>query len=305
MTPASPEQGMLPSPCVGICRLDNATGWCLGCARDTNELASWRTLSPVEQARIWADLPRRKIILGLGFRLLPWSGEVLMTALIDLARQPNIDWSIGVYGAVAEFVTRNATIPEIEIGDDRLILRTSGGSLRLRPPPGTRMFELVDAVGKVQRRVLALHHSRLRAVPASGVTELGADAEAIGPAHKTERLFDLGVTRSIIRFCVRTGETSLIAALQRANGLDALDPNIGLVPALLASSLDRVVISPIGRIEVFGPIVRSDREGPHTHLLPKLLASGNEMEPGFALPEGYAAGASMFSVAGTASARVC
>ena len=116
MTPASPEQGMLPSPCVGICRLDNATGWCLGCARDTNELASWRTLSPVDQARIWADLPRRKIILGLGFRLLPWSGEVLMTALIDLARQPNIDWSIGVYGAVAEFVTSNATIPEIEIG---------------------------------------------------------------------------------------------------------------------------------------------------------------------------------------------
>jgi len=45
MTPVSPEQGMLPSPCVGICRLDNATGWCLGCARDTNELASWRTLS--------------------------------------------------------------------------------------------------------------------------------------------------------------------------------------------------------------------------------------------------------------------
>jgi predicted Fe-S protein YdhL (DUF1289 family) len=305
MTPVSPEQGMLPSPCVGICRLDDATGWCLGCARDTNELASWRTLSPVEQARIWADLPRRKIILGLSFRLLPWSGEVLMTALIDLARQPNIDWSIGVYGAVAEFVTRNATIPEIEIGDDRLILRTSGGSLRLRPPPGTRMFELVDAVGKVQRRVLALHHSRLRAVPASGVAELGADAEAIGPAHKTERLFDLGVTRSIIRFCVRTGETSLIAALQRANGLDALDPNIGLVPALLASSPDRVVISPIGRIEVFGPIVRSDRGGPHTHLLPKLLACGNELKPGFALPEGYAAGASMFSVAGTASARVC
>jgi len=44
MTLAPPEQGMLPSPCVGICRLDDATGWCLGCARDTNELASWREL---------------------------------------------------------------------------------------------------------------------------------------------------------------------------------------------------------------------------------------------------------------------
>lgn len=119
---------MLALPCVGICRLDNATGWCLGCARDTNELASWRTLSPVEQARIWADLPRRKIILGLGFRLLSWSGEVLMAALIDLGRQPNIGWSIGVYGAVAEFAARNATIPEIEIGDEGLVLRTSGAA---------------------------------------------------------------------------------------------------------------------------------------------------------------------------------
>jgi len=286
---------MLPSPCVGICRLDNVTGWCLGCARDRNELAGWRAFSPVEQARVWADLPRRKIILGLGFRLRSWSGEVLMAALIDLARQPNIGWSIGVYGAVAEFVTRNASIPEIEIGGDGgLILRTPGGSLRLRPPPGTRMFELVGAARKLERRVLALHRSRLRAMPASGVTELGADEEAIGPAHRTERLFDLAVTRSMIRFCVRTGEASLIAALQRANGLDALDPAIGLVPALLASSPDRVVISPIGRIEVFGPIVRSDRGEPHTHLLPKLLACGNEIESGFALPDGYAAGVSIF-----------
>ena len=60
MTPAPPEHGMLPSPCVGICRLDNVTGWCLGCARDRNELAGWRAFSPVEQARVWADLPRRK-----------------------------------------------------------------------------------------------------------------------------------------------------------------------------------------------------------------------------------------------------
>jgi hypothetical protein len=274
--------------------LDKVTGWCLGCARDTNELASWRTLSPAEQAHIWADLPRRKIILGLRFRLLSWSGEVLTAALIDLAWQPNIGWSIGVYGAVAEFVTRNAMIPQIEIGDDGLILRTSGGSLRLRPTPGTRMFELVGAAGKLERRVLALHRLRLRAVPAMGVTELGADEEAIGPAHRTELLFDLGVTRSTIRFCVRTREASLITALRRADGLDALDPAIGLVPALLDSSPDRVVISPIGRIEVYGPIVRTDRGGPHAHLLPKLLAFGNELEPGFALPEGYAVGASIF-----------
>jgi len=65
VTSAPLAQGMLSSPCVGICRLDEATGWCLGCARDANELASWRALSPAEQARIWADLPRRKTVLVL------------------------------------------------------------------------------------------------------------------------------------------------------------------------------------------------------------------------------------------------
>ena len=61
---------------------------------DARELASWRELTAPEQARIWADLPCRKTILGLRFRLLPWSGEVLMAALIDLARQPNLGWSV-------------------------------------------------------------------------------------------------------------------------------------------------------------------------------------------------------------------
>ena len=178
MTLAPPEQGMLPSPCVGICRLDNATGWCLGCARDTKELASWRTLSPAEQTDIWADLPRRKAILGLSFRLLPWSGEVLLAALVDLARQPNTGWSIGVYGAVAEFVTRSATIPEIEIGDDRLILRTTGGALRLCPPPACSSWS-----ARRERSNGACWHSTVRdcrqcrqgALPSWAVTRTRSD----------------------------------------------------------------------------------------------------------------------------------
>jgi predicted Fe-S protein YdhL (DUF1289 family) len=295
MTPALPEQGILPSPCVGICRLDDTTGWCLGCARDAEELGRWRDLSLYEQARIWADLPRRKAILGLSFRLLPWSGATLLAELIHCAGEPKLGWSIGVQGAVAEFATRDDTLPEIEIRDEQLILRTSGGALRLRPPAATRMFELVGASRRVERLVLALHRARLREMPAIGVTELGADQDAIEPGHRNGHLFDLGVTGSIIRFCVRTSESALVAALRQASGCDPFDPAIGLVATLLANSPDRVVISPIGRIEVFGPILHRDREGPHTHLLPEQLAYRHEPESGFALPEGYTAGVSIFA----------
>ena len=180
-------------------------------------------------------------ILGLSFRLLPWSGAVLFSELIRLAREPKTGWSIGVYGAVAELTSLNHATPTTEVGEESLVLRTSGGALRISPPAGTRMFELVGATRNVERRVLALHRSRLRGIPAVGVTELGADEDAIEPTHNADRLFDLGVTRSVVRFCVRTGEPPLVAALRQANGLDPLDLTNGLVPVLLANSPDRIL----------------------------------------------------------------
>src|SRR5277367_3691644 len=49
---------------------------------------------------------------------------------------------------VAEFATKNDAIPMIEVGEESLVLLTAGGALRLRPPAGTRMFELVGALGR-------------------------------------------------------------------------------------------------------------------------------------------------------------
>ena len=79
----------------------------------------------------------------------------------------------------------------------------------------------------------------------------------------------------------------------RIAGADALGPAAGLLPHLLAASPDRVVSSPVGRIEVSGPIQRAVPSGPHTHLLPDLLAQERLLEPGFALPEGYVACATL------------
>lgn len=36
----------VPSPCIGICVLDPATGWCKGCFRTINEIADWTRLGP-------------------------------------------------------------------------------------------------------------------------------------------------------------------------------------------------------------------------------------------------------------------
>ena len=51
---------MSESPCVKICRIDAQTGFCIGCARTTAEIAGWSAASEEERKRILAALPARR-----------------------------------------------------------------------------------------------------------------------------------------------------------------------------------------------------------------------------------------------------
>ncbi|WDD95549.1 DUF1289 domain-containing protein [Burkholderia sp. FERM BP-3421] len=50
----------VPSPCTGICRLDAATGWCEGCHRTRDEIASWRKLDDEGRRAVLARLDARR-----------------------------------------------------------------------------------------------------------------------------------------------------------------------------------------------------------------------------------------------------
>ena len=45
------------SPCINICRMHAATGWCEGCARTIDEIAE------AARQRVWALLPARQAVL--------------------------------------------------------------------------------------------------------------------------------------------------------------------------------------------------------------------------------------------------
>jgi predicted Fe-S protein YdhL (DUF1289 family) len=51
--------GTVPSPCVSICQMDAASGWCLGCARTIDEIAAWGMLDDDAKRAVWAQLPSR------------------------------------------------------------------------------------------------------------------------------------------------------------------------------------------------------------------------------------------------------
>jgi predicted Fe-S protein YdhL (DUF1289 family) len=48
------------SPCISICRIDPATGWCLGCKRTLDEIADWPILSVRRQREVLWQLKQRE-----------------------------------------------------------------------------------------------------------------------------------------------------------------------------------------------------------------------------------------------------
>lgn len=50
---------IVPSPCVDICVMDDATGWCEGCGRTLAEIARWGSTDKADRDAVMAQLPAR------------------------------------------------------------------------------------------------------------------------------------------------------------------------------------------------------------------------------------------------------
>lgn len=49
--PATPEPAV-PSPCINICRMDEASGYCEGCWRSLDEIALWSQLDDADKRSV-------------------------------------------------------------------------------------------------------------------------------------------------------------------------------------------------------------------------------------------------------------
>jgi predicted Fe-S protein YdhL (DUF1289 family) len=94
---------MTPSPCIGFCQIDLATGLCLGCARTRSEIEGWAQMRSVERDAVWTELPQRRVGLGMFFHLLPGTVADLRAFVLETLRYSGGTWVSGVFGAVAEF----------------------------------------------------------------------------------------------------------------------------------------------------------------------------------------------------------
>jgi hypothetical protein len=214
--------------------------------------------------------------------------DALLTQALDDYRH---GWSIGTFGAIGEFVreeaepvhrTRNGTVQEIV---------TARGGMRISPNGDIRViaFDTLSGDGETWNQAVAFCLPR----PASGAPQaarrLGPDTEALRPEDREAILFDMGVAAGLVKMCVRTRHAELIAALDAMEGKSPLGPDGGkAVGLILTTSPHRVMLSPIARLEVYVPIPAPGGEsplGPHTHMLPKLIASGRTHAGNAPIPE--------------------
>lgn len=216
--------------------------------------------------------------------------------LAELAADPSNGWSIGSFGAIGEFV-RDADEPvETSRGDDYLQIVTARGAMRIAPTTGLQpvAWDSLLADGESWGHALAFCVSR---PPTAGRTVkcLGPDEHAIRGADRQASLFDLGVGSGAVRMCLRTRDQGLIDAMGSAEG-EPLLSGAALMGEVLRAQPHRVVLSPAGRIEVFQPIPPADGkspQGPHTHLLPKLIAKDRPHSANVPIPEDLQSALSM------------
>lgn len=208
----------------------------------------------------------------------------ILDVLADALSDHEAGWSMGSFGVLAEFHQNDG---EKAIVDDinELTRATQRGAIRLDRDAATSALPVAyEQLSKAPERwgqglALCLPLDACTMTGRTVLTRVGADKNAIRAQDRDAVLFDMGLGLVQCDFHVRTSDASLIEILSANEGRSLFDAGNPSMPAILKSHPHRVAITPLGRIEVFQKIGGPDTGGrsplgPHTHVLPKLMASG-------------------------------
>ena len=296
---------LTPSPCVGFCRIEEPSGLCLGCARTREEIAAWNGAPAAVLERIWAQLPQRRAALGIGLHRLGWAQADIRSFVLKTLCAGGGTWVFGVYGAVAEFCIGRDEVVTIAAGPTRIQATTPRGAIDFDLSEQVRALALATTGSSkgTEVVVLAVPRAGIRRPGPAVLSALGPDQDAIRRKDCREPLYDLGLGMGSAQFCTRTANAELVRGFDDYIGQGWPALLAGLGGMILQASPTRVVLSPVGRIEVFTPIPLPggcSPAGPHTHFLPAHLAAGRETPPGLELPDALVPCAFFYADVGSA-----
>lgn len=206
-------------------------------------------------------------------------------------------WSMGAFGAIAEFHQDSGEETVID-DDDPLTRATARGGIRFDASVLNRArpvaYETLSPRPHRWSQAVALCLPEREAASSrrTVLAELGPDAGAIRPQDRDAVLFDMGLGLSQCDFCIRTADTALLSVLRANLGRSLFEHDNPSMPAILRTHPHRVALTALGRTEVYQKIGGPDTggvspPGPHTHVLPKLLKSGRTHSANTPVPDGY------------------
>jgi hypothetical protein len=210
----------------------------------------------------------------------------------DALKDPNCGWSVGTFGAVGEFVRDPDEECSVRRLSDCSEVVTARGGIRVTPRENAAViaYETFVGDGETWGNAVAFCVPREGGSARRVITCLGPDAGALRAEDRESTLFDLGIGAGHVSMCVRTSDPELRGTLKDAEGQPLLGTSASRCSELMRRlSPARVLLSPLARIEVYAIIPAEGGKspsGPHTHLLPKLLASGRTHSANVPIPDG-------------------
>jgi hypothetical protein len=201
-------------------------------------------------------------------------------------------FSLGTFGAIAEF-TRDVGEPVSFIqGNGTIGTVTGRGGLRVLRHSDLRPFASESPTTEAwsHRVALCLPRTVCAMNGRTELTEIGIDHEALREEDRGGVLFDLGLATLQVDVCIRSADPQLTSALRNCAGQSIFARGNDAMRIILEANPHRVFLSRVGRAEVFQPIPPPGGQspsGPHTHLLPKLLAHGRTHAATEPVPDGW------------------
>ena len=220
----------------------------------------------------------------------------MSVAAIDLLQReisnPDTQWSLGTFGAIAEFSRDHDEPVRLIQSAEAVSAVTPRGGITIKPDATIRPFasEGITKTGWNQRVALCLPERDCAMNQRTALTEIGSDHQAPRQEDRNSSLFDLGLGALQADFCVRIGDPDLAMRLREHAGRSLFEPGNPAMGMILSANPHRVFLSRLGRIEVYQPIPPpsgKSPEGPHTHLLPRLLQSRRTHPATEPVPEGW------------------
>jgi len=220
------------------------------------------------------------------------SQQAIATLLSDQIANPDTQWSLGTFGAIAEFSRDPDEQVELRASRREVAAVTERGGIAIRIHDGLRPFasESIAREHWNHRVAMCLPEDTCAMNRRGVLTELGADHDALREQDRGGVLFDLGLEAPQADLCIRVSDPRIAGELRQHIGRAVFESGNPAMGIILATNPHRVFISRVGRAEVYQaipPHTGKSPEGPHTHVLPKLLKSGRTHPATEPVPDGW------------------